>query len=147
LAIQELLLLLEDSLWRIGIIHVGVIHVLLSNDTESIFSNPSPESNCFIDNNLVDFRLSRQIEDLNNSLLTLCCSQGDNILASMHKNALCLHGLPLQSEVFRRVDDGTISSILDTDVLLRLESHLTEFEELRAKSKIGELEHLFEIEW
>ena len=45
---------------------------------------------------------------LNDSLLTLRCSQSNDVFRSVHEDSLCFHWLSLQSEIFCRVDDGTI---------------------------------------
>jgi len=54
----------------------------------------------------------------------------------MHQDALSLHGLPLESEIFCRVDDSAIGLILDTDVLLTLEGDRAELEELWVETQV-----------
>ena len=45
---------------------------------------------------------------LNDSLLTLRGSQSNNVLRSVHEDTLCFHWFSFKSEIFCRVDDGTI---------------------------------------
>ena len=80
LAGAELGLLLEDLLWGIGLVDVGVIDICLADDTKRIFVDPSPESNGLIDLTLLQLGLGVEVEDLNNGLGALSGSQGDDVL-------------------------------------------------------------------
>jgi hypothetical protein len=64
LAVAELWFLFKDSLWGGSIVDIGVINILFANNTESIFSNPSPETNWFIDFTLLYFSFGCQIKNL-----------------------------------------------------------------------------------
>lgn len=84
LASSELSLLLENSCRGITVVDISVINICLSNNTKSVFANPSPESNCFWDLALLYFSFGVEIKDLDNSLSSLCGSQSNNILGSVH---------------------------------------------------------------
>jgi hypothetical protein len=71
LTISEFWFLFKDSLWGSSIVNIGVINILFANNTKSIFSNPSPESNWLIDFTLLDFSFGGQIKNLNDGLLAL----------------------------------------------------------------------------
>jgi len=137
LALAELGVLLEDLGWSFSAIDVGMINTGLPNNSKSIFLNPFPESHSLIDLALLHFRFCVQVENLDNCLSALSRSQCDDVLCSMHKDSLGLHWLPLKSKIFRRVNDGTISLILDTNVLLTLKCDRSKFKEIRIESQIG----------
>jgi len=80
LASAELGLLLENLLWGIGLVNVGVINILFADDTKGIFVDPSPESNGLIDLTLLQFGFGIKVKDLNDSFGSLSGSQGDNVL-------------------------------------------------------------------
>jgi hypothetical protein len=71
LTISEFWFLFKDSLWSSCIVNIGVINILLANNTKSVFTNPSPESNWLIDFTLLDFSFGGQIKNLNDGLLAL----------------------------------------------------------------------------
>jgi hypothetical protein len=131
LAISELGFLLEDFLWGSSVVDVCVVHVLLANDTQLVLTDPHPESDWLIDFALLDLRFGVQIENLNDRLCALSCPQSNDVLAPVHQDALSLHRFSLEREVLRRIDNGTIRCILDTNVFLTLKSDLTELEEIR----------------
>lgn len=64
LTISELWFLFEDSLWSFVVVNIGVINILLANNTESVLSDPSPEADWFIDFTLLYFSLGSQIKNL-----------------------------------------------------------------------------------
>jgi hypothetical protein len=147
LASAELGLLLENLLWGIGLVNVGVINICFADDTKGIFVDPSPEPNGLIDLALLHFGLGIKVKDLNDSFGSLSGSQGDNVLRSVHEDTLGFHGFTLESKVFCRVNDGTISLILDTNVFLTFKGHGAELEELRVQAQVFEIEHLLKVEW
>jgi hypothetical protein len=130
LAISELGFLLEDFLWGSGVIDICVVHVLLANDTKLVLTDPPPKSDWFVDFTLLDLCFGVQIENLDDGLCALSCPQSDDVLGPVHQDALGLHRFSLEREVFRRIDNGAICGILDTNVLLTLESDLTKLEEI-----------------
>jgi hypothetical protein len=145
LTISEFWFLFKDSLRSICIVDIGVINVLFTNNTKSVLSDPSPESNWFINLTLLNFSFGGEIKNLNNSLLTLRSSQSNNVLRSVHEDTLSFHWFSFKSKIFCRVNDGTISLIFDTDVLLGFKSHLTKLEKIRIKTEVGKLENLVEV--
>lgn len=130
LAISEFGFLLEDFLWGSSVVDVCVVHVLLANDTKLVLTDPPPESDWLVDFTLLDLRFGVQIENLDDRLCALSCPQSNDVLAPVHQDALSLHRFSLEGKVLRRVDNGTICCILDTNVLLTLKSDLTELEEI-----------------
>jgi len=147
LTICKLGLLLEDFLRSSAVVDVGVVDVLLADDTELVLTDPSPESDGLVDFALFDFGFGIQIEDLDDSLRSLSSSQGDDVLRPVHEDAFSFHGLSFEGEVLRRVDDGTICLILDADVPLALKCDLAKLEELWVEPEVGELEYFFSVEW
>lgn len=147
LTISEFGFLFKDFLWGSSVVDVCVVHVLLANDTKLVLTNPPPESDWLVDFTLLDLCFGVQIENLDDRLCTLSCPQSNDVLAPVHQDALSLHRFPLESKVLRRIDDGTISCILDTNVLLTLKSDLTKLEKIWRQSKICELEDFLEVEW
>jgi hypothetical protein len=71
LTISEFCLLFKDSFWSGGFVDIGMINILFANNTKSVFTNPSPESNWLIDFTLLDFSFGGQIKNLNDGLLAL----------------------------------------------------------------------------
>ena len=55
LTISEFWFLFKDSFWSGGVINIGVINVLFTNNTKSVISDPSPESDWLIDFTLLHF--------------------------------------------------------------------------------------------
>jgi hypothetical protein len=80
LAICKLGLLLEDLNWSCLVKDAGMVDVLLSDDTEGVLVNPSPESYCLIDLNLLDLLFRVQVENLEDGLGALGGSQGNVVL-------------------------------------------------------------------
>lgn len=66
LAIGELGFLLEDLCWSCLVKDGGMVYVLLSDDTEGVLVNPSPESYRLINLNLLDLLFRVQVENLTN---------------------------------------------------------------------------------
>lgn len=147
LTISEFWFLFKDSLWSSSIVDIGVINILFADNTKSIFSNPTPVPDWFIDFTLLYLSFSGQIKNLNDSLLTLGGSQSDDVLRSVHEDSLGFHWFSFKSEIFCRVDDGTICCVFDTDILLRFKSDLSKLEKIRAKAETCEFEHFLEVKW
>jgi len=120
LTLSKLGLLLEDLLWGISAVDIGVVDIRLSHNTENVLLNPSPEPDWLVNLTLLDLCLGVKIEYLDHGFGTLSSSQSDNVLGSMHEDSFSLHWLPFECKVFRRVNDGAISLILDTNVFLTL---------------------------
>lgn len=64
LTISEFWFLFKDSFWGSSVVNIGMINILLANNTKSVLSDPSPESNWLIDFTLLDFSFSSQIKNL-----------------------------------------------------------------------------------
>ena len=64
LTICKLSLLFEDLAWSIGVGDVSVVDIGLTYDTESIFSDPLPESDWLIDFGMLDLGFCVKVENL-----------------------------------------------------------------------------------
>ena len=72
--------MLENLLWGIGLVNVGVVDILFADDTEGVFVDPPPEPDGLVDLTLLDFSLGFEVEHLNDSFGSLGGTQGDDVL-------------------------------------------------------------------
>lgn len=85
-----------------------MVHVGLSDDSKLVLSDPSPEPDWLVDLTVLELCLGVKVEHLDHCLGALSSSQCDDVLSPVHEDTLSLHWLALKSEVFGRVNDGTI---------------------------------------
>jgi hypothetical protein len=114
-----------------------VVDIGFADNTKFIFTNPSPESNWLSNFTLLKFGLRVKVEYLDHSFGALGGSKGDNVLASVHENALSLHWLSLQLEIVGGVNDRAIVGVFNTDVFLTLESNRSKLEEFGTETQIS----------
>lgn len=129
--------LLEDSGWGISVVDVGVVDVGLADDTELVLTDPSPEPDWLTDLALLELCFGVKVEDLNDGLGSLSGSQGNDVLASVHQDALGFHWLSFELEIVGGVNDCAIVGVFNTDVFLTLEGNRSEFEEIGTETQIG----------
>lgn len=129
--------LLEDSGWGISVVDVGVVDVGLADDTELVLTDPSPEPDWLTDLALLELCFGVKVEDLNDGLGSLSGSQGNDVLASVHQDALGFHWLSFELEIVGGVNDCAIVGILNTDIFLTFEGDRSELEEIGAETQIG----------
>lgn len=124
-----------------------MVHTSLSNNTEYVLVDPTPEPNVLTHFTLLYLGLCIQIEDLNDGLGSLRGSQCDDILRPVHENTFGFHGFPLEGEVLGSIDDSTVGCIFDTNILLTFKGDGSKLEKIRVKPEVCQLKDLLEIQW
>jgi len=122
-----------------------MVNTGLSNNTELVLSDPFPESNVLGDCALLDLLLVVKVEHLDHGVGTLGGSQSDDVLGSVHENAVSLHRLPLKCKILGGVNDCAVLLVLDANVLLTLKCDRAKLEEIWADTQVCKLVYFFEI--